>query len=126
MSEDALLFFGGRPGALPIYEALEERLRRELANVEVDVGRTQITFKNRRVFGCASFLPVKGRPERPDPYLTVTFGLGYPKSSGRIAAVVEAAPNRWTHHVLVGSPEEIDGELMGWMREAYEFSEGKR
>ncbi|MDE6880134.1 MAG: hypothetical protein K2P20_02115, partial [Oscillospiraceae bacterium] len=39
---------------------------------------------------------------------------------------VEPYPNRWTHHVLVASAEEINGELMGWVKEAAAFSRGKR
>lgn len=39
---------------------------------------------------------------------------------------VEPYPNRWTHHVLISAPEEIDDELMGWIKEASIFSEGKR
>ena len=40
----------------------------------------------------------------PHPYIPVTFGLG------------------WTHHVLVSSVDEIDDQLMGWLKEAAEFS----
>ena len=48
------------------------------------------------------------------------------KNSPRIAAAVEPYPCRWTHHVLIASPAEIDGELMAWVREAAAFSAGKR
>ena len=58
--------------------------------------------------------------------MTVTFGLSYQKDSPRIDAATEPYPNRWTHHVMVGSEEEIDIELMGWIREAAEFSANKR
>ena len=56
----------------------------------------------------------------------MTFGLDHPVYAERIAVTVEAQPNRWTHHVIVGSPEEIDSELLGLICEAYAFSEGKR
>lgn len=39
---------------------------------------------------------------------------------------VEPYPGRWTHHVLVSGTEEIDDELMGWVKEAAVFSAGKR
>ena len=58
--------------------------------------------------------------------MTVTFGLSYRKDSPRIDVVTEPYPNRWTHHVMVGSEEEIDDELMGWIYEAAEFSSSKR
>ena len=44
--------------------------------------------------------------------MTVTFGLDHPKESHRIDAAAEPDPHRWTHHVMVGSPDEIDDELM--------------
>ncbi len=126
MSDDVLLFFSGHMAALPLYERLEGEIARLFPDTKIEARKTQISFKNRHLFACASFLPVRPRAERPDPYLTVTFGLGRPVCAPRIAASTEAAPNRWTHHVLVGSPEEIDKELLGWLREAYEFAEKKR
>lgn len=126
MSDDVLLFFSGHMPALPIYEALERRLLAGFPNTKILVQKTQITFKNRRVFACASFLPAKRKAERPEPYLTVTFGLDHPVYDKRVAFAVEAQPDRWTHHVLVGGPGEIDDELMAWIGEAYVFSEGKR
>ena len=45
--------------------------------------------------------------------------------SPRIDAAVEPYPNRWTHHVLVQGMEEIDEELMGWVKEAALFAAGK-
>lgn len=126
MSDDELMFFDGHSAALPMYERLKSELLQEFPNTRVEVHKTQISFKNRHLYACVSFLPVKRKAQRPDPYLTVTFGLDFPKSSQRIAAVTEVAPNRWTHHVFVGSPEEIDAQLLGWIGEAYRFSEGKR
>ena len=45
--------------------------------------------------------------------------------SPRIDAAVEPYPNRWTHHVPVQGIEEIDEELMGWVKEAAVFAAGK-
>lgn len=126
MTDDELLFFAGREAALPIYEGLRSELLRRFPDTRIEVRRTQINFKNRRLYACASFLPVKRKSERPDPYLTVSFGLGGPVYDERIAVTTEAQPNRWTHHVLVGSPEEIDARLLEWLGAAYLFSEGKR
>lgn len=125
-SDDILMFFDGHQSALPIYRRLESEILSACPGTSVEVRKTQISFKCRYLFACASFLPAKRKAERPDPYLTVTFGLDYPKRSPRIAVATQARPDRWTHHVLVGSPEEIDSELLGWIREAYEFSEVKR
>lgn len=126
LNGDALFFFESKPMALPLYEALEERILSEIGNVTVKVQKTQIAFANRHNFAFVSFLPVRKAKERPDTYIVVTFGLGYKKESPRIDAAVEPYPDRWTHHVLISSAEEIDDELMGWIREAGDFSAGKR
>ena len=34
-------------------------------------------------------------------------------------------PGRWTTHVVLGAPEAVDGELLGWVGEAYRFAAGK-
>lgn len=126
MNQDILLFFDKHPEALPLYEALEERILAEIRDVKIKVQKTQITFSNKRNFAFVSFLPVRKAGERPDIYIAVTFGLSYRKESLRIDAATEPYPNRWTHHMLISRTEEIDDELMGWIEEAAVFSAGKR
>ena len=126
MNGDVLFFFREKPEALPLYEALEERILAEIPDVNIKVQKTQIAFSNRHNFAFVSFLPVRKAKERPKVYITVTFGLSYQKGSPRIDVATEPYPNRWTHHVLVSSPDEIDDELLGWLREAAEFSAMKR
>lgn len=94
--------------------------------VKVKVQKTQIAFSNRHNFAFVSFLPVRKAKERPEVYLVVTFGLGYRAESPRIDAAAEPYPGRWTHHVLISGTGEVDDELMGWVKEAAAFSDGKR
>ena len=126
MSGDELFFFNEKSAALPLYEAFAQRLFAEIGDVTVKVQKTQISFSNKYNFAFVSFLPVRKAKERPETYITVTFGLQYRKESPRIDAASEPYPNRWTHHMMISSEEEIDDELMGWIKEAAEFSAGKR
>ena len=126
MNGNILFFFQERPEALPLYEALEERILAEIPDVNIKVQRTQISFANRHNFAFVSFLPVRQAKERAKVYITVTFGLSYQKESPRIDVATEPYPNRWTHHVLISSADEIDGELMGWIQEASDFSMATR
>ena len=48
------------------------------------------------------------------------------RDSPRVAAASEPYPGRWTHHILVTEAGQIDEELMGWLREAWDFAESKR
>lgn len=126
MNEDILFFFGEHMNALPMYERLEEFVLAQISDVKIKVAKTQITFANKRGFAFVSFNPCRKAKARPAAWMTVTFGLGYRKESPRIDVAAEPYPGRWTHHVMVGSPEEIDEELIGWIREAADFSASKR
>lgn len=125
MSPDVLFFFNRDPAALPLYEAFEARVLAEVDGVAIRVQKTQITYTNPKVFASVSFLPARRKARRPDHYITVTLGLERRLNSPRVDAVSEPYPNRWTHHFLISAPEEIDGELMGWIREAAAFSARK-
>ena len=126
MNADILFFFNDHMDALPLYERLEGLILEQIPDVKIKVSKIQISFSNKRSFTFVSFNPCRRAKERPNVWMTVTFGLSYQKDSPRIDAATEPYPNRWTHHVMVGSEEEIDSELMGWIREAAEFSASKR
>ena len=126
MGPDVLFFFREVPQALEIYRAFEERTLAEVENVAIRVQKTQITFTNPKVFAAVSFLPVRKKAQRPESYITVTLGLNRRLASPRVDAASEPYPARWTHHLLISSPEEVDEELMGWVREAAAFSAAKR
>lgn len=126
MTPDVLAFFSQHMQALPLYERFAQLVLAENGDVRIKVQKTQIAFANRHNFAFISFLPVRKAKERPDPYIVVTIGLGRRLDSPRVDAAVEPYPNRWTHHILIASPEEIDGELMGWVREAGAFAAAKR
>lgn len=124
MSFDEIAFFNRMPQMLPLYAALREKLERAYPDMDVRVAKTQISFRNRHVFAMAS-LPWRKVKGWPEAYLLVSFGLPYRKESPRIAQAVEAYPNRWTHHVLVVTEDEIDDTLMSWLDEAFWFSAAK-
>jgi hypothetical protein len=126
MDQEVLYFFDGKAEALPLYKAFEQKVFSEVDGVKVKVQKTQIAFSNKHNFAFVSFLPVRKAKERPEVYIVVTFGLGYCVESPRIDTAVEPYPGRWTHHVLISGEEEIDDELMGWVKEAAVFSAGKR
>lgn len=125
MNQDELMFFDGHTGALPLYEAFSEKLLRQFPATSTRVQKTQITFSDRHVYACVSFARVKKKAELPDPYLVVTLGLPYPLNSDRVAVKTEPYPGRWTTHIVVSRPEELDGPFWGWVSEAHNFAENK-
>ena len=122
---DVLFFFDGKPLELSLYETLFQRMEMEFPDATVKVQKSQISFYGRHLFGAAS-LPVRRKKNWPEHCIVVTIGLSCQLASPRVAVAVEPYPNRWTHHVLISAEEQIDDELMGWLREAYEFAESKR
>ena len=123
MTQDELQFFAGHGAALPIYTELRSRVFAQWPDVEVRVARTQITFKARYGF---AFVSTRRMGRRcPEVFIIVSFGLGREVCSERIFAASEPYPNRWTHHVIVASPDEVDGELMGWLAGAHDFALNK-
>lgn len=118
---DILFFFGGRPSALPVYQELFHHLENLFPNASVKVQKSQISFYGSHLFAMAS-LP---RRKREEGIVVVSFGLGRRVNSPRVAAATEPYPNRWTHHVPLSGQQEVDEELLRWLREAWEFSERK-
>ena len=126
MDTDILQFFDRHLDALPLYEALAQRICSEMNGVSIRAKKSQISFYNRHKFACVSFLRVRKKADLPDPYLVLTFGLGRKVCSPRIDLTVEPYPGRWTHHVVLSDPAELDDALMAWVREAAAFSDSKR
>lgn len=124
MSPDELLFFDKMPAMLPVYARLRGQLAAAYPDLGIRVGKSQISFRNRYGFAAAS-LPWRRVKGWPAEYLLVTFGLARRLDDPRIAQAVEPYPNRWTHHVLVQTPEEVDETLLRWIDEAYWFAQSK-
>ena len=125
MDTATLLFFEQQPAALPLYEAFADAVIRQYPDTKVKVQKSQISFSNRYMFACVSFARVKRKKELPDPYLVVTLGMSYPLESSRVADKTEPYPGRWTTHIVLGDEKEVDGELLKWVAEAYDFANTK-
>ena len=123
---DELLFFDSHRDALALYEAFREVVLTKVPESRIEVKKTQISFFDRRMFAAVSFAPVRKAMERPNPFLTITFGMSYRKKSARIDVATEPYPNRWTHHVMIGTVEEVDEELLSWIGEAAEFAKNMK
>ena len=122
MSVDEIFFFDAKPAALPLNETFREAVLARIPLARIEAKKMQISFFNRRMFAAVSFTRVRKVKDRPDPFMTITFGLPYRKESARIDVSTEPYPNRWTHHIMIGLAEEIDDELLSWIAEAADFA----
>ena len=126
MDAEILYFFDKHMDALPLYQRLEALILEQIPDVRIKVSKTQIGFFNKRGFAFVSFNPCRRAKDRPETWVTVTFGLAFRVDDPRIDVATEPYPNRWTHHVTVSRAEDMDGQLLGWIREAAAFSASKR
>ena len=122
---DVLFFFDGKPLELALYQTLFRSLETAFPEASVRVQKTQISFYGRHLFAAVS-LPVRRRKGWPEHCIVVTIGLSHRLEAPRMDVAVGPSPNRWPHHVLVSGEEQIDGELLDWLKEAWAFSENKR
>ena len=122
---DLLFFFDGKPLELGLYQALFARMAAAFPQASVKVQKSQISFYDRHLFAAAS-LPIRRKKTWPERCLVVTAGLNRRLDSPRVAAAVEPYPGRWTHHILLTAPEEIDDALLDWLEEARAFAVRKR
>lgn len=125
VNQDILLFFEQHQRLLPIYEAFADKIAAQFPDTKTKVQKTQITFSDRHVYACISFLRVKKKVELPVSYFVLTLGLPYPLESGRVAAKTEPYPGRWTTHIVISKMSDLDEELFVWVKQAYMFSENK-
>ena len=114
---DVLFFFDGKPAALPLYQALFQRIDFAFPAASVKVQKTQISFYDRHFF-----LAVSLSRRKRDTGILVTIGLPGRLESPCVAVASEPYPNRWTIHIPVSEEAQIDEELLGWIKESHDFA----
>lgn len=87
--------------------------------------KSQISYYNRHLYACVSFLKVKKKAELPEDYFVLTPGLSAPLESDQVTAKTEPYPGRWTTHFVISSPSDLDEELFDWIEQAYQFAQAK-
>ncbi len=125
MNADILSFFDQHMNALPLYEAFEQKVIEDIENIRIKVQKSQISFYSRHLFACVSFARVRKKKDCPAIWSVLTLGLDHRLDSPRIEVATEPYPGRWTHHLLISDPNEIDEELLSWIKEAAAFSHRK-
>lgn len=112
-------FFAADPAVNPLYQALEPLLY-ALGDVTRRVQKTQISFSSGKGFAFV-WLPIHKVKGRPAHYIVLSFTLPRQIVSPRIVEAAEPYPGRWMHHLILSVQEELDEELLDWLREAYNF-----
>lgn len=109
-------FFAGRPAHRALFDAVR-RVLDGFGAVDVGVTKSQVSFRNRVRF---AWLWEPARWLRtPEDDLVLTLDLHRHELSRRFKEAVEVAPGRWSHHLVLRSSDQLDAELIGWLREAW-------
>ncbi|MBI4231273.1 MAG: DUF4287 domain-containing protein [Planctomycetes bacterium] len=107
------MFRGPKAALRPVYESLEKAARRLGADVTVYPCKTYVVFRRRVKF--ATVKPATA--SRVDLGLT----LGKRPALGRLGKVrALRGDEQITHVVPLSTVAEVDREVLGWLREAYE------
>lgn len=123
--QDTRLFFDSHSDVYPLYERFVQMLISRFPETNIKVQKSQISFYNRHLYACVSFLRVKKKAELPENYFVLTLGLAEPLDSNRVAVKTEPYPGRWTTHFVISKPSDLDEELFGWIEQAYAFAQLK-
>ena len=102
--------FGGKdPQLRDTFDALVSRLE-DLRPFRVDAVKTSINLIGKHHFGGVAV---------PRRALRLGFMLDETVGSARIARAQGLGPNRVGHSVKLYSPDDVDEELLGWLRKAH-------
>ncbi|MFR8178066.1 MAG: DUF5655 domain-containing protein [Christensenellales bacterium] len=123
--QDTLFFFDRHQAVYPLYVCFQEKLLARFPESRIKVQKTQISYYNRHLYACVSFLKVKKEAELPEDYFVITLGLSAPLEFDRVAVKTEPYPGRWTTHFVISSPADLDEELFDWIEQAYNFAQEK-
>jgi hypothetical protein len=110
-------FFGEHQESKQIFDALAEAVM-AVGPTSIRVTRSQVAFWRSHPFAWA-WMPEQYLKREVAP-LVLTVGLRRRDSSPRWKEVVEPKPGRFTHHLELRSVKEIDAEVEGWLKEAWE------
>lgn len=111
VSEHINAFSTAGPVSRQMYDRLLSALN-DFGDFDQEVKKTSIHLVRRSAFAGVSFrkqhliLTIKAAREIRDP---------------RIFKAEQASKNRWHLELKLAAPQEIDAELLGWLREAYEL-----
>jgi len=99
----------------PVVTEIYERLIAELQKfgpLKIEPKKTSIHLGNR--FGFAGVYTRKN-------YINIEVHLNHKLTSKRVSKVEQASANRYHHTIKLAAPDEVDGELLDWLKDAYDL-----
>lgn len=110
-------FFAGHPDGLAIFGAVADAVAGLDDGLVPEVQKSQIAFRRRRGF---AYVWRPGQYVASQVPAVLSLALSHPLSSPRIKAIAHPSPRVWMHHVELTGADQVDDEVRGWLREAYD------
>ncbi len=118
MSVTVAEFFQGRPAARRLFSVVNDAVMAAGPST-MQVTKSQIAFRRKRGFAWAWTPDRWLRAEDAAP-LVLSIALPRRVRSRRWKEVVEPRPQHFMHHLELRNVVELDKEVRGWVREAWE------
>jgi len=109
-------FFEGCPTGYDLYRAAEN-IASGIGPMEVRVTKSQVAFRRRRAF---AYVWRPGTYVKSVVPVVLSLALPYEAASPRFKEVAHPSPGVWMHHLELLDSNQLDGEVVEWMRQAYE------
>jgi hypothetical protein len=113
-------YFIGYPSQLNTFNRLQEIIL-GFGPVKIEAMKSQISFGTNYKFAWV-WLPQKWKMKQPEGSMVLTIGLDHTIEDPRIKESVNPYPNRWVHHLVINESDQLDGTVIAWLDEAYQFS----
>jgi len=110
-------FFAGWEDSRKLFDVLRATME-AVGAAELWVGKSHVSFRRRRAFAWA-WIPDRYLHGQHAP-LVLTVSLNRRDTSVRWKETVGPVPGRFTHHLELRARADIDAEVEGWLREAWE------
>ncbi len=110
-------FFADKTLAKELFAAVRCEVE-AVGEASIRVTRSQIAFRRRRSFAWV-WMPGQYLRGRVAP-LVLTVSLPWRDGSPRWKEVVEPVPGRFTHHLELNNTADIDEQVSGWLRQAWD------
>lgn len=102
------MYAGPKAALRPLHDAAVDAARAFGPDVEVAPKKAYVSLRRKKQFGTVG--------PGPGGRLEIGLNLRDVKPQDRL----EATTGMCTHRVRIASTDELDGELLGWLRQAYE------
>ena len=110
-------FFAGRNESRRLFEAVRRAIEAN-GPVEARVGKSQVSFRRRKALAWV-WMPGRYLRGKTAP-LVLTLSFPRRDVSPRWKEIAEPKPGRFTHHLELYSVADVDDEVRGWLRDAWE------